>query len=66
MTPSAVTAVLAVEDGSRNPGFVPLLIVLLLLVVTVLLIRNMSGRIKRLPPSFPEQEQHRDDEDREP
>ncbi|MFP5218904.1 MAG: hypothetical protein ACLGIG_04095 [Actinomycetes bacterium] len=49
--------ILAVEGGSRNPGFVPLLIVLLLLVATVLLIRNMSGRIRRLPRSFPDDEQ---------
>ena len=44
-------------DVARSPSLpVPLLIVLLLGVVTVLLIRNMSGRIKRLPPSFPDQE----------
>ena len=63
-----MTAVLlAVDDGSRNPGFVPLLIVLLLLVATVLLIRNMSGRIKRLPRSFPDEQQEppRDEEQRE-
>ena len=62
-----MTAVLlAVDDGSRNPGLVPLLIVLLLLIATVLLIRNMSGRIKRLPRSFPdEQEPPRDEEQRE-
>ena len=55
------------DDGSGNPGPVPLLIVLLLLVATVLLIRNMSGRIKRLPPSFPDEQQEPDgDEDRPP
>ncbi len=45
-----------VDDGSRNPGPIPLLIVLLIGVVTVLLIRNMNKRIRRLPERFPDQE----------
>lgn len=63
---------LSVDDGSRNPGPIPLLIVALLALATVLLIRNMSGRIKRLPPSFTDREQRREqehpeaDEDPEP
>ena len=48
---------LAVEDASRNPGPVPLLIVVLLGIATVLLIRNMNGRIKRLPREFPDQQE---------
>lgn len=37
-------------DASAGPlGF---LIILLLFVVTVLLIRNMNSRLRRLPPSF--------------
>jgi hypothetical protein len=61
---------LAADDGSRNPGPIPLFIVLLLAVVTALLIRNMTGRIKRLPPSFPDQpetdETDEEDADRPP
>jgi hypothetical protein len=42
------------DPDSVSAGPLGFLIVLLLLVVTVLLIRNMGGRIKRLPPEFPE------------
>jgi hypothetical protein len=48
-----------VSDGQYT-GPIGLLIVVLIGVATVLLIRNMSGRIKRLPPAFdepPEQDQ---------
>lgn len=38
--------------GSAGP--IGLLIVLLLAVATALLIRNMNGRLKRLPTSFDE------------
>ena len=37
-----------------SAGPLGLLIILLMAVATVLLIRNMSGRLKRLPPSFDE------------
>jgi hypothetical protein len=53
---------LAVTEGSRNPGPLPLLIVVLLGIATVLLIRNMSGRIRRLPPSFPDPDRAPGDE----
>jgi hypothetical protein len=43
---------LAVGSGSAGPlGF---LIVVLIAIATVLLIRNMNARLKRLPPSFDE------------
>ncbi|HLL66221.1 MAG TPA: hypothetical protein VK453_10805 [Micromonosporaceae bacterium] len=38
-------------------GPMGLFIVLLLMIATVLLIRNMSGRIKRLPDRFPDQDE---------
>lgn len=41
--------------GSSTAGPLGLLIILLLGVVTVLLVRNMNGRLRRLPPSFDEQ-----------
>ena len=50
---------LAVEDASRNPGPVPLLIVVLIGIATVLLIRNMNARLRRLPREFPEQPDER-------
>ena len=57
-----MTSLLAVADeGTQYTGPIGLLIVVLIGVVTVLLIMNMNKRIKRLPPSFPE-EQGPDDE----
>jgi len=44
------------DDGSRSPGVGALLLMVVLGIVTVLLIRNMSGRIKRLPREFPDRE----------
>ncbi|MEO6204448.1 MAG: hypothetical protein ABIO67_03565 [Mycobacteriales bacterium] len=43
--------ILAAGAGA-TAGPLGLLVVLLLGVATVLLIRNMNGRLKRLPPSF--------------
>jgi hypothetical protein len=40
------------SDGIAGP--LALLIILLLAVATVLLIRNMNSRLRRLPESFPE------------
>ncbi|MCU1692498.1 MAG: hypothetical protein JWM64_1589 [Frankiales bacterium] len=39
------------EKGG-SAGFLALLLVVLLFIVTVLLVRNMSGRLKRLPKEF--------------
>ena len=46
-----MTPPLAAEGGA-DPSAVGLLVILLLIVATVLLIRNMNGRLKRLPKSF--------------
>ena len=45
---------LAASSGS-TAGPLGLLIILLIGVVMVLLIRNMNGRLRRLPKSFDEQ-----------
>ncbi len=45
---------LVLADVSRAAGPLGLLIVILLGVATVLLIRNMDKRVKRLPKQFPE------------
>lgn len=50
-----------VEEDDLGTGPISLLIVLLMLVATAFLIRNMNGRIKRLPREFPDQ-----DEDKQP
>ena len=49
--PLAVVLRAAEEDGTAGP--VSLFVILLIGVVTVLLIRNMDKRIKRLPRDFP-------------
>ena len=55
----------AAPSGTAGP--LALLLVLLVGVATVLLIRNMSARLRRLPPSFEEPEnQRRNDEDGAP
>jgi hypothetical protein len=43
------------SDGVAGP--MGLLIILLLGIATVLLIRNMNSRLRRLPERFPHQEQ---------
>ena len=48
---SAPDDVLAASDALAGPA--ALLIVLVLLVATVFLIRNMDKRLKRLPREFP-------------
>ena len=45
-----------VEEEDIAAGPIGLVILLFLLIATVLLIRNMNGRIKRLPREFPEPE----------
>jgi hypothetical protein len=51
-------AELLAQDGGRGSGtaLLGLLVVVLLGIATVLLIRNMAGRLRRLPERFPEQE----------
>ncbi len=57
MSPLAST----LERGG-SAGYLALLLVVVLFVATALLIRNMSGRLKRLPKEFPEQPAARTDE----
>ena len=45
--------ILAVDAGSASAGPLGLLVILLMLIATVLLIRNMNGRLRRLPREFP-------------
>ena len=44
---------LAVEEGDVQAGPIGLVIVLLMLIATAFLVRNMNGRLKRLPREFP-------------
>ena len=50
-----VTAVVAgagtLEPGG-SAGYIALLLIVLLFIATALLIRNMSGRLKRMPKEF--------------
>lgn len=62
MNAPQLAAVLA-QEGERDAGPAPLLIIVLLAIATVLLIRNMSGRIKRLPREFPDQQPEQRPED---
>lgn len=49
----------AVDPARVGAGPFGLLIVLLMGIATVFLIRNMSGRLKRLPKDFPPEERPR-------
>jgi hypothetical protein len=51
-------------DGIAGP--LGLLVIVVLVIATVLLIRNMSGRIKRLPSQFDTPAEHRPSEDAKP
>lgn len=42
-----------VEEEDIGTGPIGLVIILFMLIATALLIRNMNGRIKRLPREFP-------------
>lgn len=57
MTP-LLLAVVEEEDVTAGP--LGLLVVVLMVVATVLLIRNMNGRLKKLPREFPDQEDRED------
>ena len=52
MTPSPWVLAVDAEDVSAGP--LGLLVVVLMIVATVLLIRNMNARLRRLPREFPE------------
>ena len=51
------------EEGGNGAGPIGFVIVLLMIVATFLLIRNMNTRIKRLPREFPDQTAARKDDD---
>ena len=53
MTP----VLLAVDAEDVSAGPLGLLVVVLMILATVLLIRNMNARLRRLPREFPEQQQ---------
>jgi hypothetical protein len=57
--------VLAQSGGSyASPlGF---LVFAFIAIATVLLIRNMNRRLRRLPPSFPDRQDHPDGEEQAP
>ncbi len=48
-----MTGALALQTERITAGPLGLLVVLLMGLATVLLIRNMNGRLKRLPEHFP-------------
>ena len=52
-----------VDESEVSAGPIGLLIVLLMLIATALLIRNMNGRLKRLPREFPQAEDSAADSD---
>jgi hypothetical protein len=43
------------QSGERFTGPIGLLVIVLIGVATILLIISMNKRIKRLPPSFPDE-----------
>ena len=58
-----MSALLAAEvDPSRvSAGPLGLLVVLLMLVATALLVRNMNARLRKLPKEFPPHDEQDDD-----
>ena len=55
MTP----VLLAVDAEDVSAGPLGLLVVVLMILATVFLIRNMNARLKRLPREFPDPERER-------
>ena len=52
---TVASVVLAVDADSVSAGPLGLLVVVLMVLATVLLIRNMNARLRRLPREFPDQ-----------
>ena len=50
---------LAVDAEDVSAGPLGLLVVVLMIIATVFLIRNMNARLKRLPREFPDAERER-------
>ena len=57
-TPGSVQLASTTLEPGGSAGFLALLLLVLLFIATGLLVRNMSGRLKRLPKEF----EHRADE----
>ncbi len=57
-----MTGDVVLAEVSRAAGPIGLLVVVLLGIATVLLIRNMDKRVKRLPPEFPDPPERPGDE----
>ncbi len=57
MTP----VLLAVDADEVSAGPLGLLVVVLMIIATVFLIRNMNARLRRLPREFPEEPQPPDE-----
>ena len=51
---------LAVAADQVSAGPLGLLVVVLMIIATVLLIRSMNARLRRLPREFPERQDHDD------
>jgi small-conductance mechanosensitive channel len=66
MGTGAATDLLAVEASQVSAGPLGLLVVLLMVIATVLLIRNMNSRLRRLPREFPVQPDEDDQGDLPP
>jgi len=55
-----MTPVLAVASDRVSAGPLGLLVVVLMILATVFLIRNMNARLRRLPREFPDPDAHLD------
>ena len=55
MSPLLLAVEVDADDVSAGP--LGLVVVVLMIIATVLLIRNMNARLRRLPREFPEQSQ---------
>ncbi len=62
---SAALLLAAVEEEDLSTGPIGLVIILVMLVATFFLIRNMNTRIKRLPPTFPGQDEEKQPHEKE-
>ena len=61
-----MTALLAVDADDVSAGPLGLLVVVLMVLATVFLIRNMNARLRRLPREFPPPADERTEKDETP
>ena len=52
-----------IDPNSVSAGPLGLLVVLLMIIATVFLIRNMNARLRNLPREFPPPDDSRDDDE---